>query len=202
MDTNISRHDRDQIEAGIREKYAKVAETPEGGFNYPTGRKGLEALGYDKALIDRLPDAVAAAYCGVGNPFSQGTIEKGDHVLDVGCGAGVDAILAGMMAGPEGSVVGVDLVSEMIVRAESNLRKSEPENVRFRNAAGENLPFADGAFDVVISNGAINLIPDKRKTMAEIFRVLLPGGRLLVADQVAAGPVEKDLQARLSSWFR
>jgi arsenite methyltransferase len=101
MGNNMTRDDLDKIEAGILQKYSEVAKSPEGQFQYPTGIRGLEALNYDKMLIDKLPDAVAASYCGVGNPFSLGKINEGEHVLDMGCGAGVDTILAAMMAGPK-----------------------------------------------------------------------------------------------------
>jgi len=198
----MTRDDLDKIEASIRQKYFEVAKTPEGKFQYPTGRKGLEALNYDKTLIDNLPDDVASSYCGVGNPFSLGKINEGSKVLDVGCGAGVDTILAGMMVGPNGSAVGVDMVPEMIARAESNLKITGIVNVSFQNTAAENLPFPDDTFDVVISNGVINLIPDKEAVLAEIHRVLKPGGRLMVADQIAVGSVQKDIKARLANWFQ
>ena len=201
MQAEISRAHRDRIEAGIRQKYAEVAKKPEGHFQYPTGRKGLEALHYSRTLIDRLPDEVASYYCGVGNIFFMGKINAGEHVLDLGCGAGVDTILAAMMAGPHGSAVGVDIVPEMIARAESNLRMTGADHVSFQIAAGSQLPFSDDSFDVVISNGVINLIPDKEGTLAEIHRVLRPGGRLMVADQIAVGSVEQDIQARLATWF-
>lgn len=201
MEPKITQGQLDIIEAGIRQKYAEVAKNPEGRFQYPTGRKGLEALHYDRALIDRLPDAVASSYCGVGNPFSLGRIHAGEHILDVGCGAGVDTILAAMMAGPEGSAVGVDIVPDMLARAEANRNMTGGQNVSFQNAAGNDLPFPGDAFDVVISNGVINLIPDKAAALTEIHRVLKPGGRLMVADQVAVGSVQKDIQARLANWF-
>ncbi len=202
METNIAQADLDKIEAGICEKYSKVAQTPEGQFKYPTGQKGLEELQYDKALIDGLPDAVISSYCGVGNPFSLGKISKGEQVLDVGCGAGVDTILAAMITGPNGSAVGVDIVPEMIARGESNLQMTDIDNVSFRKTSGEDLPFPDDTFDVVISNGVINLIPDKRSALAEIFRVLKPGGRLMTADQVAIDNVETDIKTRLANWFQ
>ena len=202
MENNITRDDLDQIEAGIRRKYSEVAKSPEGQFQYPSGRKGLEVLNYDKTLIDKLPDAVASSYCGVGNPFSLGKIHEGEHVLDVGCGAGVDTILAAMMVGPNGSAVGVDMVSEMIARAESNLKMTSMKNMSFQTTNSENLPFPDDTFDVVISNGVINLIPDKEGALAEIIRVLKPRGRLMVADQIAVVSVEKDIQARVASWFQ
>ena len=202
MDTKISQTDREKIEAGIREKYAQVAKNPEGQFKYPTGKNGLEALGYDKNLIDALPIAVASSYCGVGNPFAVGKIKPGEHILDIGCGAGVDAILAAMLAGRKGSAIGVDIVSEMIQRAESNLALMDLENVKFQKASGESLPFAEDTFDVVISNGVINLIPDKEDAMSEVIRVLRPAGRLMMADQIATGSIKNDIKERLANWFQ
>ncbi len=202
MESQITIDDLKKIEAGINEKYAKVATSPEGQFQYPTGSKGLEALNYDKALTEKLPNEVASSYCGVGNPFSLGKIHQGQQVLDIGCGAGVDTILAAIIVGPKGSAIGVDIVSEMIARAESNLRMMALDNVKFQKVSGEDLPFSDDTFDVVISNGAINLIPDKDAAMSEIIRVLKPTGRLMVADQIAAGSVQKDIKARLANWFQ
>ena len=202
MQNDMTRDDLDKIEASIRQKYFEVANTPEGKFQYPTGRKGLEILNYDKTLIDKLPNAVVSSYCGVGNPFSLGKINAGAKVLDVGCGAGVNTILAGMMVGPNGSAVGVDMVPEMIARAESNLKITGIVNVSFQNTAAENLSFPDDTFDVVISNGVINLIPDKKAVLAEIHRVLKPGGHLMVADQIAVSNVQKDIKARLANWFQ
>ena len=202
MESQITIDDLKKIETGINEKYAKVATSPEGQFKYPTGSKGLEALNYDKALTEKLPNEVASSYCGVGNPFSLGKINQGEQVLDIGCGAGVDTILAAIIVGPKGSVIGVDIVSEMIARAENNLQMMELDNVKFQKVSGENLPFSDDTFDVVTSNGVINLIPDKETAMSEIIRVLKPAGRLMVADQIAAGSVQKDIKARLENWFQ
>ena len=202
MESQIAIDDLKKIEAGIREKYAKVAQNPDGRFKYPTGKKGLEALNYENSLIEKLPDAVVSSYCGVGNPFCLGKPNPGEKILDIGCGAGVDTILAAVMAGPKGSAIGVDIVPEMIARAESNLQMMELDNVNFQKVSGEELPFADDTFDVVISNGAINLIPDKEAALSEIIRVLRPTGRLMVADQVAAGSVQNDLKARLANWFQ
>jgi SAM-dependent methyltransferase len=202
METQISQKDLEQIAEAIRDKYSKVANSPEGQFKYPTGRAGLEALKYDAELIDNLPNEVADSYCGVGNPFSIGVIRKGDAVLDIGCGAGVDTILAGLIAGPEGKAIGVDFVPEMLQRAEANLRLSDLNNVTFQSATGEHLPFPDDHFDAVISNGVINLIPDKDAAMREILRVLKSGGRLMIADQVMAGSIQKSLKDRLTNWFQ
>ncbi len=202
METQISQKDKDQIEAGIRSKYVKVAENPEGLFKYPTGRAGLEALDYDPGLIRALPEAVIASYCGAGNPFSLGQINQGLAVLDIGCGAGVDTILAAMMAGPSGKAVGVDIVPEMLQRAEENLKMTDLKNVIFKKASGEKLPFEDSSFDVVISNSVINLIHDKVGTLKEAMRVLKPDGRLMIADQIMVGRLQRDIKARLASWFQ
>lgn len=202
MSSQVSAQDREQINAGIREKYNKVAVTPKGHFKYPTGREGLKGLHYDEELIANLPGTVADSFCGVGNPFSLGRIDQGEKILDIGCGAGVDTILAAISVGAKGSATGVDIVPEMIARAENNLQVMDLGNVNFQKVTGEKLPFSDDTFDVVISNGVINLIPDKEAAMSEIIRVLKPGGRLMVADQIAAGNVQKDLKARLANWFQ
>ncbi len=202
MANQITQDDLKKIEAGIRDKYMMVAKNPEGLFAYPTGRAGMEAQKYDPKLVSALPEAVVSSYCGVGNPFSLGTINKGDVILDIGCGAGVDTILAAMLAGPTGRAVGMDIVPEMLQRARSNLGMTDVKNVTFTKTSGEDLPFEDGEFDVVISNGVINLIPDKAALLKEVMRVLKPGGRLMLADQVATGSVQKDIKARLANWFQ
>jgi SAM-dependent methyltransferase len=167
-----------------------------------TGLAGLKALYYDPELIQALPDTVAASYCGVGNPFTLGPIREGEAVLDIGCGAGVDTILAGEMVGPSGKAVGVDVVPEMLERAIENLNGTSLTNVTFREASAQDLPFADETFDVVISNGVFNLVPDKLRALAEAFRVLKPNGRLTIADQLLTGDLPDDMKPRIESWFR
>jgi ubiquinone/menaquinone biosynthesis C-methylase UbiE len=161
-----------------------------------------KALYYDPELIQALPDTVAASYCGVGNPFTLGPIREGEAVLDIGCGAGVDTILAGEMVGPSGKAVGVDVVPEMLERAIENLNGTSLTNVTFREASAQDLPFADETFDVVISNGVFNLVPDKLRALAEAFRVLKPNGRLTIADQLLTGDLPDDMKPRIESWFR
>ena len=202
MITELSQEDKNKIEAGINDKYSKVAETPEGQFNYPTGISGLKALNYDPLLIEKLPESLTASYCGVGNPFSAGPINKGEAVLDIGCGAGVDTMIAALIAGPSGKSVGVDIVDRMLQSAEANLKVMGLENVAFYKASGEDLPFKNNKFDAVISNGAINLIPDKHAAIQEVFRVLKPGGRLMIADQVLTGQLPENLKDRIDRWFQ
>jgi arsenite methyltransferase len=140
METQISQKDKDRIESGIRSKYVKVAENPEALFEYLTGRAGLHALGYDPGLVRSLPEAVTASYCGAGNPSSRGQINEGESVLDIGCGKGVNAIIAAKMVGPSGKVTGVDIVPEMLQRAEKNLKMTDLNNVTFKKPLERNCP--------------------------------------------------------------
>lgn len=202
METELTFQDKKRIKESIRGKYAKVAKSPEGLFKYPTGLAGLKALNYDPEIIQALPVAASASYCGVGNPFTLGQIGEGEAVLDIGCGAGVDTIVAAMMAGPTGRVIGIDLVPEMLAQARENAKMMGLRNVTYVETSAEKMPFPDADFDVVISNGVFNLIPDKVGALAEAFRVLKPSGRLMIADQILAGQLPKDKNARIKSWFQ
>jgi len=202
MENELTAQDKQRIEESIRGKYLKVAASPEGLFRYPTGRAGLEALDYAMDMVRDLPEPVAAAYCGVGNPFTSGPIREDEAVLDIGCGAGVDAIIAAKLTGPSGTVTGIDLVPEMLTRASENARLAGVDNVTFRESSAEQLPFPDNSFDVVISNGVFNLVVDKVKALGEVLRVLKPGGRFMLADQVLAGELPKETKARVENWAR
>jgi ubiquinone/menaquinone biosynthesis C-methylase UbiE len=143
-----------------------------------------------------------ATYCGVGNPFSLGPINRGESVLDIGCGAGADTFVAAKMVGAEGRVIGIDMTPEMLARARKNLQEISLQIVSFHKASAEELPFRDESFDVVISNGVFNLIPDKARALKEVFRVLKPHGRMMIADQILTGVLPADIKARIESWFR
>ena len=194
--------DRKRIKESIRGKYTKVARDPENLFEYPTGRLGLETLKYENQIVQAIPDAVAISYCGVGNPFALGPILEGEAVLDIGCGTGVDTIVAANQVGSTGQVTGIDLVPEMLARAIANVRLMDLKNVKFLEASAEKLPFPDTNFHVVISNGVFNLVIDKPRALAQAFRVLRPGGRLMIADQILVGQLPREKKARIKSWFR
>lgn len=202
MQTQFTREDRKKINDGIRLKYSKVSVSPRGLFRFPTGRAGLEALNYDPDVVRSLPEDAVASYCGVGNPFTLGPIHKGEVVLDIGCGGGVDTLAAAIMVGPRGKTVGIELVAEMLARARKNLGETRLTNVSFREATAEDLPFPNESFDVVLSNGVFNLIPDKARALAEVFRVLKPRGRLMIADQVLADQIQKDKKTMVDNWFK
>jgi ubiquinone/menaquinone biosynthesis C-methylase UbiE len=131
-----------------------------------------------------------------------GPVNEGEAVLDIGCGAGVDAIFAATMTGPTGEVVGIDLIPEMLQRAKENLSLSNLKNVTFKEASAENLPFLDAKFDVVISNGAFNLVTFKANALSEVFRVLKSGGRLMIADQILVGGLPEEKKKIIKSWFK
>lgn len=202
MDIGLTLQDQKRIEESIKGKYSKVAVSLEGLFRYPTGRAGLEALHYDPQIIQDLPESVVAAYCGVGNPFTLGPIHPGEAILDIGCGVGVDSLIAARLVGPSGSVRGIDLVPEMLNRAQENARLVGAGNVEFTEGSAEELPFPDSSFDVVISNGVFNLVVDKVKALEEVMRVLKPGGRFMIADQVLVGELPQETKARVENWAR
>jgi arsenite methyltransferase len=202
METKFNSDERKRIREGIDEKYKRVAISPEGKFSYPTGQAGLEGQKYDSEVLRTLPKNVLASYCGVGNPFSLGPINRGETVLDIGCGAGVDTLVAAIMVGPEGKVTGIDLTSEMLKQARINLEKTSLKNVCFEEGSAEELPFPEKTFDVVISNGVFNLIPDKMKALREVFRVLKSSGRFLLADQILMGDMPADTESMVENWAR
>lgn len=182
IDSNVT-----TIRAGIAGKYRNVAVSPEGLFRYPTGEESALGLGYSPDLLGAIPKAVRERFVGVGNPFALGPIPPGEAVLDLGCGAGFDALIAAQLVGPTGRVVGIDMSPEMLAVAEAGLKEAHFPNIEFHAAHVEDLSFPDGVFDAVLSNGVLNLIPDKTAALREIFRVLRPGGRLQACDIALVG---------------
>ena len=166
----------------VKAKYRAVAIDPHGSYHFHTGRPLARRLGYDEAATAALQDNAVAAFAGVGNPFSLGALKPGERVVDLGSGGGFDCFIAAAQVGPEGRVVGIDMTAEMLDRSRAAATAMGLNNVEFRQGVIESLPIEDGAVDVVISNGVINLCADKRQVFAEILRVLRPGGRLQFAD--------------------
>jgi arsenite methyltransferase len=192
-----------QIRTGILEKYARVAAEGSGCcFQYPTGREGMERQGYHTKILRDFPPEILAAFCGVGNPFSLAPLYAGDSVLDIGCGAGVDSLVAAQMVGPGGRVVGIDLTPAMLERARAHLARLGWPQVSFQMADAEALPFPDNDFDAVISNGVFNLTINKAKALEEAHRVLKPGGRLMLADMVLVAALPPDLGDKVENWFQ
>jgi arsenite methyltransferase len=192
-----------QIRTGIQEKYAKVAVEGAGCcFKYPTGREGMERQGYPSEVLRDSPPEVLTAFCGVGNPFSLGPLYLGDTVLDIGCGAGVDSLVAAQLVGPSGRVIGIDVTPAMIEQARSHLARLGWDQVSFQVADAEALPFPDNDFDAVISNGVFNLTLNKAKALQEAQRVLKPGGRLMLADMVLVAALPPGRQDQITNWYQ
>lgn len=184
----------------VKKKYSEVSRSAEGKFTYPTGREGALALGYDAAIVDALPPELIESFCGVGNPFSLGPVQAGEAVLDVGCGAGFDLVVAAGLVGPEGRVCGIDVTPEMAEKARDSLARAGVAHGEVSIAGAEEIPYGDESFDLVISNGVLNLSPLKEKCFQEVYRVLKPGGRLQFADIVLKGDLPEKVAGSLEAW--
>ncbi len=192
--------DIDVLRDEIEKTYSEVSTDPGGEFIFPTGRDWARDLGYPAAELARVPKSSVESFAGVANPFSVGRIEWGATVLDLGCGAGTDLLIAAQMAGPEGRAIGVDMTSTMLARARSSASELRLDNVELHESLIESLPLENESVDVVISNGVIDLVPDKEAVFDEIDRVLRPGGRLQIADIVIDKEVSEDARQRIDLW--
>lgn len=178
----FSPEEQQYIRKAIREKYQAVSHSADGFFNYQTGKKGAIDLGYDLVIIDAFTDEALNSFCGVGNPFSISSIPVGSKVLDIGCGAGFDLLVARKIVGDKGHVCGIDLTDEMIKKAQLLIERSGYKNIYVEPVYAEKIPYTDDSFDYVISNGVFNLSPSKLELFKEIWRVLKPNGILQFAD--------------------
>jgi arsenite methyltransferase len=191
--------DVELLKSEIKKTYASVSAEPEREFIFPTGRAWAEDLGYPPELAS-VPETAVESFAGVANPWSLGRLESGERVLDLGSGAGTDSLIAAQMVGAEGHVTGIDMTPEMLAKARSAAAAMAVTNVEFLEAEAERLPFSDESFDVVISNGVIDLIPDKEAVFAELFRVLTPGGRIQIADVTIQNPVSEEGRRDIDLW--
>jgi arsenite methyltransferase len=198
--TNRAPVDVDVLREEIRKTYTDVSTTPEQEFIFPTGRAWAQELGYPEPELERVPEATVESFAGVANHWTLGRVEPGSVVLDLGCGAGTDLLIAAQMTGPAGRVIGVDMTATMLDRARASAAEMGLGNVELHESLIEALPFDDASVDVVISNGVIDLVPDKDAVLDEIDRVLRPGGRLQVADVVIHHEVSEDARTRIDLW--
>jgi SAM-dependent methyltransferase len=189
-----------QLKAAIADTYTAVSREPEREFIFPTGRQWAADLDYPRDLLARVPDTACQSFAGVANPFSLSSLQPGERVLDLGSGAGTDSLVAAQMVGPDGFVTGIDMTPDMLERARRAAREMGVAHVTFVEGEAERLPFEDASFDVVISNGVVDLIPDKDAVFAELHRVLEPGGRIQLADVTIQRPVSEEGRRNIDLW--
>jgi arsenite methyltransferase len=193
--------DVDELRSAVQEHYAEVAHDPvHGDFHFHTGRAATSRLGYADELLDGFPDACIEAFAGVANPFHWGLPVPGERVIDIGSGGGLDAMVAARAVGEDGAVVGVDMTPAMLARAERNAEAAGITNLELREGFAEQLPVEDGWADLVISNGVLNLVPDKVAAYEEIMRALRPGGRIQIADVCVEVEVPRDARSDIDLW--
>ena len=193
--------DLDTLRQAIQEEYTEVATHPEKGFHFHTGRPLARMLEYQDEWLEGIPESAIESFAGTGNPFSLGELRPGDRVVDVGCGAGIDSLVAAKKVGPKGRVIGVDMTPSMLEKARHAAEEARLENiVEFREGYAEALPVEDDWADVVISNGVLNLMPDKDAALEEMSRVLKPGGRLQIGDILVQKPVPEGAKRKIDLW--
>ena len=191
--------DVELLKSEIKKTYARVSEEPTEDFIFPTGRAWAEDLGYPPELAS-VPESAVESFAGVANPFSLGRLASGERVLDLGSGAGTDSLVAAQMVGEQGRVTGIDMTPQMLVKARAAAAEMRLEQVEFVEGEAEQLPFPDHSFEVIISNGVIDLIPDKDAVFAQLFRVLAPGGRMQIADVTIQNPVSAEGRRNIDLW--
>ena len=192
--------DTETLRNAIKHEYKEVAEHPDKGFHFHTGRRLTKIVGYRDEWFAGVSERAIESFAGTGNPFAMGELAAGERVVDVGSGGGIDSLIAARMVGPNGAVVGIDMTPAMLAKARTAAAESGLDNVEFREAYMEALPVPDGWADVVISNGVLNLTPDKQKTVGEMFRVLRPGGRLQIGDILVDREVPAGAKKQIELW--
>ena len=188
------------LREAIQDEYRVVAENPSQGFHFHTGRKLIEIVGYLETWLKGIPEKAIESFAGTGNPFAMGELAPGEKVVDIGSGGGIDSLIAARMVGQKGKVVGIDMTPAMLDRARLAAEESGLDNVEFRQAYMEDLPIPDNWADIVISNGVLNLSPNKPQVISEMFRVLKPGGRLQIADIIVDREVPEGAKRQIDLW--
>jgi ubiquinone/menaquinone biosynthesis C-methylase UbiE len=196
----ITTVDPAELEAKVKAMYRSVAEEPGGSYHFELGRELAEQLGYPASILDLIPAGAVESFAGVGYFFDLAGLKEGEHVLDLGSGSGMDVFFAALQVGDSGRVVGIDMTSEQLSRAEGLRVGASFEHVTFHEGHIEDLPFSEASFDVVVSNGVINLAPDKHRVFAETARVLRPGGRLAIADIIAEVELSPGIVGNTDLW--
>lgn len=189
-----------EILNSLKERYKNVSTSPVGHFKYPVGRMSALGLGYKPEWLETVPEAVVDRFVGVGNPFIIEEPCEGQSVLDVGCGCGFDTFVASILTGPEGRSVGVDMSPDMLAVLSEALKGWKPANLEFHKSSIEELPFDDNSFDLVVSNGVINLVWDKDSALKEIYRVLKSGGIFAAADLLVIETIPEEVLADKDAW--
>jgi SAM-dependent methyltransferase len=192
--------DLETLRTAISEEYDAVACDPKKGYHFHTGREHAERMGYKPEWLDGVAVGSVDSFAGTGNPFAMGALRSGERVVDVCCGAGIDSMIASRMVGPAGHVVGIDMTKAMVDKAADGAKEQGIDNVEFRKGYGEDLPVEAGWADVVISNGSLNLMPDKAAALTEMARVLKPTGRLQIADIIVQKPVSENAKKQIDLW--
>jgi SAM-dependent methyltransferase len=188
------------LEVMVHDRFTALARNPAEEKRFPVGPDSAKRLGYPGQEIDSLPPTATESFAGVGNPFSLGELLLGQRVLDLGCGAGMDSILAARRVGAAGQVIGIDMAEEMVAKARRNAQAAHACNTEFRAGRADVLPVPAACVDVVITNGVFNLCVDKSRVVAELFRVLRPGGRLQMADILLEPHVTPEELAGKGTW--
>lgn len=191
---------KDAIFKAVSQMYTDVASCPTRTFHFPTGRPACEFVGYPARQLDAIPATAVESFAGVGYPFAVDVIGDGDTVLDIGSGSGTDALIASFLVGRRGKVFGLDMTPAMLNKARSNATKMDAQNVTFLEGNAEQIPLPDASVDVVTSNGVLNLVPDKPRAFAEIFRVLKPDGRIQISDIVLGKPIKETSRENPQLW--
>ena len=203
MSEDVREHpalDVDVLREAIREEYAEVASDPHKGFHFHTGRPLARMLEYADEWLEGIPEPSIESFAGTGNPFSLGELRPGERVVDVGSGAGMDTLIAAKKVGPDGRVIGVDMTLAMLEKARRAAKRAGLSNVEFRQGYAEALPVDSGWADVVISNGVLNLMPDKAAALEEMSRVLKPDGRLQIGDILVQKAVPESAKRKIDLW--